>query len=114
MKDEWYGRPVTCPFCGQQVIVGYQGYMPPPNQMQYMPPPVYANSKPGSNTASLVLGICGLIFWLSPIIGFFVSVAGIVVGCVQKYIPGIVMSIIGLVLSLFYFMVSFILIMFWA
>lgn len=58
-------------------------------------------------TAALVLGIIGLIAWLLPIIGYPVTIVGLVLGIKSvksekrgMAIAGIVMSSIGLVLSL--------------
>jgi hypothetical protein len=58
-------------------------------------------------TAALVLGIIGLVAWLIPIIGYPVTIVGLVLGIKSvksekrgMAIAGIVMSSIGLVLSL--------------
>jgi hypothetical protein len=71
------------------------GFQPPP------PPP-----STGKATASLVLGICSLLLWLCPIIGAVVGIIGLVLGIQAKNVQrsgaataGVVMSLIGLVLS---------------
>lgn len=58
-------------------------------------------------TAALVLGIIGLIAWLLPIIGYPVTIVGLILGIKSvksekrgMAIAGIVMSSIGLVLSI--------------
>ncbi|MBR3575257.1 MAG: hypothetical protein IKN97_08850 [Lachnospiraceae bacterium] len=58
-------------------------------------------------TAALVLGIISLVAWLIPIIGYPVTIVGLVLGIKSvksekrgMAIAGIVMSSIGLVLSL--------------
>jgi hypothetical protein len=60
----------------------------------------------GRATASLVLGIVGLIAWLIPLIGFPVTITGLVMGFQGQHsskkavaTAGIVLSIIALVLT---------------
>lgn len=60
----------------------------------------------GAATASMVLGIIGLIAWLLPLIGFPVNIVGLVLGLTQgkhktftTAKAGVIMSIIGLVLT---------------
>lgn len=59
----------------------------------------------GKATASLVLGIVGLIAWLLPLVGFPVTIVGLVMGVQGRNgekkgmaTAGMVLSIIGLVL----------------
>jgi hypothetical protein len=61
----------------------------------------------GKPTASLVLGICSLFAWIIPLIGLPVTISGLVVGIKTLRrdgngvaMAGIVMSTIGLVLTL--------------
>lgn len=58
-------------------------------------------------TASMVLGIIGLVAWMLPLVGFPVNIVGLVLGVTQgKYKTfsaakaGMIMSIIGLVLTI--------------
>ena len=95
MTDEWAGRVVTCPFCSNPVPVVKDGY--------YIQPAAY----PQSGTASVVLGILSLIFWLIPILGGPIAIAGIIVSSRQRSTGGLAMGIIGLVLSVINFIVSF-------
>ena len=55
--------------------------------------------KTNKSTASLVLGIISLIVWLVPIIGGTVSLIGLVLGIRKKYTAGIILNVIGLVLT---------------
>ncbi len=65
-----------------------------------------AESGRGAATASMVLGIIGLIAWLLPLVGFPVNIVGLVLGLTQgkhktfsTAKAGVIMSIIGLVLT---------------
>ena len=51
------------------------------------------------NTVSLVLGICSLIAWFIPLLGFPVSIIGLILGIKDKYTAGIVLNVIGLALT---------------
>lgn len=51
------------------------------------------------SVASLVLGIISLIAWIIPLIGAPVSIIGLVLGVKKKYTAGIVLNVIGLVLT---------------
>ena len=51
------------------------------------------------STASLVLGIIGLIAWILPLIGFPVVIIGLILGIKKKYTAGIVLNVIALVLT---------------
>lgn len=60
----------------------------------------------GAATASMVLGIVGLVAWLLPLVGFPVNIVGLVLGLIQgkhktfnTAKAGVIMSIIGLVLT---------------
>lgn len=61
----------------------------------------------GKCIASLVLGILGLIFWLVPLFGFPIALAGLILGAMERKkgargmaTAGFVLSIIGLVLTI--------------
>ena len=54
----------------------------------------------GKHTASLVLGIIGVVAWLIPIFGFPTTITGLVFGVKTENTSGIVLNIIGLVLTI--------------
>lgn len=61
----------------------------------------------GKSIASFVLGLVSLIAWFIPLFGYPVTIVGIVLGCLARKtekngfnIAGIVLSIIGLVITL--------------
>jgi hypothetical protein len=61
----------------------------------------------GKAIAAMVLGICSLVFWCLPILGLPIAVVGLVLGVTNKNPAGagqakagVIMSIIGLVLSI--------------
>lgn len=69
-------------------------------------PAAAAKPASGKATASLVLGIIGLVAWYIPLFGLPITVIGLVMGFSAKKVApsgkvtaGIVLSIIGLVLS---------------
>lgn len=84
--------------------------MPPPFAPSYAAgyqPPYTQSRRSGVAIASLVLGILSLIFWLLPILGAPLAIAGIVTGVMGRSgtrrgmaLAGLICSIIGLVLSL--------------
>lgn len=51
------------------------------------------------STGSLILGIIGLIAWFIPLFGAPVSIIGLVLGVRKNYTTGIVLNVIGLVLT---------------
>lgn len=73
------------------------------------PPPVYSiprQDNSGKATASLVLGLIGLLAWLLPIVGLPVTIVGVVMGAKGRNssnrgvaVAGLVLSIIGLILT---------------
>lgn len=91
--------------------------LPPPTDQPDMPPasgPQTAAYGPtpqpppsqGKAIASLVLGLCSVVFWLCPLVGLAIAVTGLVLGIVSAResrrgmaVAGIVLSGIGLVLS---------------
>lgn len=62
------------------------------------PDQIAAQTAP-KNTASLVLGIISLIFWAFPLLGFPISIVGLVLAVRKKYTVGLVLNIIGLCLT---------------
>lgn len=63
------------------------------------PAPPAVNKSDPLSIVSLVTGICGLVFWWIPVLGFLSSVAGVVTGIVNLYQrrPGRGLAIAGLV-----------------
>ncbi|MBR2427436.1 MAG: hypothetical protein IKB16_11935 [Lentisphaeria bacterium] len=57
-------------------------------------------NRPQKSTASFVLGIIGCIVWLIPLIGFPVTIVGLILGIRRKYTVGITLNVIGLSLTL--------------
>lgn len=57
------------------------------------------SSQQNKSTVSLVLGICSLIAWLIPLLGFPVSIVGLIFGIKNKYTVGIVLNVIGLAIT---------------
>ncbi|MCM1107130.1 MAG: DUF4190 domain-containing protein [Blautia sp.] len=55
--------------------------------------------KKGLSIASLVLGICGFIAWCIPLIGYPVTIVGIICGVLGMKKGGRTMAIVGIVLS---------------
>ena len=75
-------------------------------QPVYYVQPTSSNSK-GLSISSLVLGICGLIMWLLPILGLPVTIVGLILGIIAirkgergMAIAGVVLSSIGLLATL--------------
>lgn len=61
----------------------------------------------GKSIASLVLGIVGMIAWLLPLVGYPITIVGIILGCLGRKesksgmsLAGLILSIIALVLTL--------------
>lgn len=111
------GQQERCPNCGginnvPQVIQG-QPFQPqtPDTQAQWPPqgPTVLhmAPASTGKATASLVLGIVGLVVWCCPLAGLGVTIPGLVLGIKARKGPGsgraiagIILCVIGLVASI--------------
>lgn len=53
----------------------------------------------GLSIASLVLGICGLLAWCLPCLGYPVTITGLVLGIIGMKKGGKTMAIVGIVLS---------------
>lgn len=65
------------------------------------------NQIDGKSIASMVLGIVGFVAWFLPLLGYPVTITGLVLGCLARKdrkngfnLAGIVLSIITLVLTL--------------
>jgi phage FluMu protein Com len=131
-EDGTSGQTARCPDCGSlTVIPAPAATFPPPPQgtageafgaspstaggtNPYQTPTQYDTSsygvKPpndGRATASLVLGIVGLILWCCPLVGMAACVVGLTLGLLSVHsqsrsvaIAGIALNSIGLLLSL--------------
>lgn len=61
----------------------------------------------GKSIASFILGLVGLIAWLLPLVGYPVTIVGLILGCLARKkekngfnLTGIILSIITLILTL--------------
>lgn len=123
---------MVCPNCGAQISDGttfcnmcggkiqssvgtggatantYGGY----NMNGYVP---QAKGSAGMSIASMVLGICSIVFCCIPILGLILGIVGVVLGAIAKknnlagekmMMAGIICSIIGSSLSLIYWIYS--------
>lgn len=100
--EELLGKQVRCGQCGQ-VFVAEAGPLP---ETQVRAPARPYPDHSGKAVASLVLGIVGLVAWCLPIFGLPVTIIGLVMGIQGRKssnaslaIAGIVLSSIGLALS---------------
>ncbi len=79
-----------------------QPFQPQPMPLQPQPMPPYQPAPPtGSGTMTpVVLGCIGLVAWLIPLFGFPITIIGLVLGIRRKSTAGIILCIIGLVLTI--------------
>lgn len=72
----------------------------------YSPEPPKEEGK-GFAIAALVLGICGVVAWCLPLIGYPVTIVGIIMGIIGiKKGNGKTMAIIGLILSILFLLLT--------
>ncbi len=69
------------------------------DEMNYNAP---QEEKKGLSIASLVLGCCGIIAWCLPLLGYPVTIAGIVLGCLGMKKGGKTLAIVGIILSVIF------------
>ena len=115
VEESYISMQIACPHCGRTLVVTREGgailqyqratlHQEAP-QYQATPfsqgPQLYVKKQKGNNksTASLVLGILGIIFFP---IGFLLSLIGLIIGCAKKYTAGIVLGVIGLLLNILF------------
>ena len=100
------GRRVRCGDCGHDFVADARSAI---RELAALPTldgqESYGQS--GKATASLVLGILGMICWLLPIIGLPVTIVGLVMGCKGLdssnrgiAMAGVILSVIGLVATI--------------
>ena len=101
IEAEWIGQQAQCPFCQQMITIE------PPSRLNTHPGSIpgatnttVEEKRPQKSTASLVLGIVGCIAWLIPLIGFPVTIVGLILGIRRKYTVGIILNVIGFSLTL--------------
>jgi hypothetical protein len=101
-------RAAFCSNCG--CAVNTNNYSSPLTDNQFNPYNVNAPVNNGLATASMVLGILGVIFWAVPIIGLAINIVGLVLAAKSRKISnsgkgtaGLVLTIIGLSLTVIYF-----------
>lgn len=68
------------------------------NYMNNVPQGQPAPEKKGMSIASMVLGICGFVAWCLPLIGYPVTVVGLILGIVGMKKGGKGMAIAGIVM----------------
>ena len=66
------------------------------DEMNYDAP---QEEKKGMSIASLVLGCCGIIAWCIPLLGYPVTIVGIILGCLGMKKGGKKLAIAGIILS---------------
>lgn len=122
VDSDWIGQNIQCPRCGNAFTVNapQMQQAPVPPQMQQMPqapvppqapqlqqmpqapvPPQMQFPPPeqqNKSTASLVLGILGLVFCGG--IGSILSLVGLIIGCQKKYKTGIILGAIGIAINI--------------
>ena len=101
IEAEWIGQQAQCPFCQQMItiqspsqLITHPGIIPGTTNI------TTEENPPQKSTASLVLGIVGCIAWLIPLIGFPVTIVGLILGIRRKYTVGIILNVIWLSLTL--------------
>ena len=101
IEAEWIGQQAQCPFCQQMItiqapsqLITHSGTIPGTTNI------TTEENPPQKSTASLVLGIVGCIAWLIPLIGFPVTIVGLILGIRRKYTVGIILNVIGFSLTL--------------
>lgn len=104
VQNEYLGQTAKCPYCAEIIVLQatpIMGNVPPASFAQYnnYNQPA-ANTAPQKSVAPMILGIIGLVAWLLPIIGLPVTITGLILGICKKSQAGIVLNVIGLVLSL--------------
>jgi DNA-directed RNA polymerase subunit RPC12/RpoP len=104
-ENEWIGQQAECPYCEEMIVI--QPSKITPKKLSDTSIRRYSisdhsneNLEPKKSMASLILGIVGLLAWLIPLVGFPVTIIGLILGIRKKYLPGIILNIIGLVLTL--------------
>ena len=101
-EQEWIGQQAQCPYCQQIITIQPVGMKQQtyPLPMQNQSSTNYVTETGQNSTASLVLGIIGLIAWLIPLFGFPITIVGLILGIRRKYTTGIVLNVIGLSITL--------------
>lgn len=66
------------------------------DEMNYNAP---QEEQKGMSIASLVLGCCGIIAWCIPLLGYPVTIVGIILGCLGMKKGGKKLAIAGIILS---------------
>lgn len=101
IEPEWIGQQAQCPFCQQMITIQPSlRLVAPPCNVSGTENTAIAPDASAKSTPSLVLGIIGFIAWLIPLIGFPVTIVGLILGIRRKYTLGIVFNIIGLSMTL--------------
>lgn len=56
--------------------------------------------KTGMSLASMILGLCGLVAWCLPLVGYPVTIVGLILGCIGRNKGGKGMATAGIILSI--------------
>ena len=104
IQPEWVGQQSQCPYCHAQITIQEAVSMPSVNPAPaYYPPQASMNQMPQNNNATpilpLILGICSIVLCF-PIITLPCGIAGLILSIKTKYNVGIILSSIGMGLSL--------------
>ncbi|GBD35606.1 hypothetical protein HRbin36_00719 [bacterium HR36] len=100
IPDHLLHQSVRCGHCGSVMVAQ-------PAQAQVLVGEKRPTGGVGGSVAALVLGIIGMVAWCLPILGFPVNLIGLILGCVYvrhaegrgMAVAGIVLSTIGLILT---------------
>ena len=99
-EQEWIGQEAACPYCQQTIRIQTHIVLDQPTVAPAIDIPLNNEQvEVKRSTASLVLGIIGLITWLLPLIGFPITIVGLILGIQRKYKIGIILNIIALVFT---------------
>ncbi len=104
-ENNWLGQEAECPYCKQVIVIEPTLIKP-----QRLPSEPRINTSRRYDTesepvkqispASAILGWIGMLAWLFPLVGFPITIVGLILGCKKRYALGITLNIIGLVLTL--------------
>ena len=105
-EQEWIGQQAQCPYCQQTIIIQPMILKRNLSPETFQTPgweasPADSHSRnEQKSTTSLVLGIISLIAWIIPLLGFPISIVGLIFGIYKKYTTGIILNVIGLSITL--------------
>ena len=92
VDETWVGSTVKCPNCQADVVVTQNNQNTVAAVPDFQNPAAAVQNK---DTASLVLGILGLVFCFA-CFGWILSLIGLIIGCKKQYKTGIILGGVGL------------------